>query len=236
MTLFIIVGLAILDSLNPSAILMASTILGFSKQERKLTNLISYSLGMLLTEFSIGIFAVFGILTLINSFLVKNAQILKINGFYHSSVLWWALLVASTIIFIILLKHSDKKNSITLIDKLSKKRVDKKYYFFVLGIIMTFVEFSTAMPYLGAISLLISANIAALIKILYLLLYAFIYIFPQILIIFLYIFKKDLINKLSKKYLERTFNSISNHIGTFFKILLEVIVALGFIVAAWHLV
>ncbi|MFD1123874.1 hypothetical protein ACFQ22_00660 [Lentilactobacillus raoultii] len=237
-TLFIIIGLASLDSLNPSAILMTYAILGFSKNYKKLRNLFSYAFGMMLTEFLIGSIAVFGMLSIINHFLANDVQTIdkKLGQLWHSSISWWLLLGLSTIIFIILLKHSDNRNKVALIDKFSKNITDKGYYFVLLGIMITFVEFSTAMPYLGAISLLIALKQNFLLKTGYLGLYAFIYVLPEILIIGLYFFKREMINNLSQKYFMQFLNTVTTNAGTIFKILLSVLAALGFIIATWHLV
>lgn len=169
--------LALGDSLNPSIILMTLYLLS-TPQPLKRT--FTYISGVYLTNWLLGLFAFFGFGSLLSSLLTRVVN----------STSWWLylleLLAAIALIVISLTMKTDDKNEI-------KKKPENlsPSATFTLGMGLTFVEFSTAAPYLAAISVLSKAQLSSVVSALALALYNIVYIAIPLIIIGSYLFGRE---------------------------------------------
>lgn len=185
--LFYIFGIALLDSINPSATTLIIIIL--LTGQNSIRKSVSYILGIFVSYFTIGI----GIITIYNlSGVGWQLDFGLIRNFLSESSSWF--LYVELIIGLALIispwffkpepkKITNDKKEITSSVSLTG--------FFLLGASITLVELSTAFPYIGAISSLIASENNYITNTLILLVYNFIFISPTLFLVFIYWYKKN---------------------------------------------
>ena len=169
--------LALVDSLNPSIILMTLYLLSTEKPERRTASYIS---AVFLTNWILGLLVYFGLgaalSTIINRIIYTTA--------------WWAygieLIAAIALLVTAVLMKTDADASL----KKKPKRINPAATF-SLGVGLTFFEFSTAAPYLGAISVLTKVEASTLFAVTVLGLYNIIYIGIPLVLFGVYLFRRD---------------------------------------------
>lgn len=160
-----ILGLAVLDSINPSALLATGYLLSRVPEERKTRGVLAYVAGIFAFYFAVGVLLLLGF-----SFAVD-----RLDGLMESR----AAYVGQAIIGVALFAWSwlpPKRPE----EKRWQPKVFKPGVLFGLGVTVTLVEFVTALPYLGAIALLQELQIAFPLKMGVLLLYNVIFILPPL--------------------------------------------------------
>ena len=184
--LFYIFGIALLDSFNPSAIALVIIIL-LTGGNSVLKSLL-YILGIFITYFIIG----FGAITLYTlSGINWKLDFSLASNFVVNPPIWglYLQLVVGSLLIITPWFLKKKKNKA----KQEQTKVASNtslVSIFLLGVTVTFVEFSTAFPYIGAISSLIASRNNYIINVLILLIYNFIFVLPPLIIVLIYWYKK----------------------------------------------
>lgn len=172
-----ILGIAILDSLNPSIILMTLYLLSTEKPIKRTASYIS---GVYLTNLSLGLLAYFGL----------GAAFSVIISRVFSTTAWWAygieLIAAIALIYAAIRM---KTNTDATLRK-KPKAINPKATF-ALGVGATFIEFSTAAPYLGAIAALVKAEPSAAYSVTALILYNIVYIGIPLILLSIYLAKRQ---------------------------------------------
>lgn len=190
----VIAGLALVDSINPSAIAMTTYILTLP-DTTKLKNARSYLLGVFSTYFFIGVIVLLGLETFIPT----------MNNFLKTQTSYYLQAAIGIILFIwAFLPVKELKGFKTDVQFPNSRSFFFK--FFSLGMAITLAELITAAPYFGALLIMQQAN--SLISILILLCYNLIFIFPPFFLCVLYFFNRERferwINKNRKKNKKRT--------------------------------
>jgi cytochrome c biogenesis protein CcdA len=177
MLLLSLIGIAVLDSLNPSIILLTLYLLSTQNPIKRTA---TYIAGVFLTSWTLGLLVYFGL----------GAAFSAILSNVFNATAWWVYgleLVAALVLiyFSVTMKTtSDAKL------KKKPKNINPKSTF-ALGVGATFIEFSTAAPYLAAIAVLIKAEPSALYAILSLGIYNVIYIGIPLIFFGIYLAKRD---------------------------------------------
>jgi cytochrome c biogenesis protein CcdA len=155
-------GLALIDSINPSALGVTLYLLLSGRSAR--ARVLVYIAGVFLTYFVLGILLMLG-LESIQAYLYSSAA-------YAVQGVVGALLL----IYGIFAPGEPKKKART------ETRVGSRNLggLFLLGVTVTVLEFTTALPYLGAIGLLTAADLAATQWLLILLFYTIIFVLPPL--------------------------------------------------------
>jgi hypothetical protein len=199
----ILIPIAILDSFNPSAIILTISMLASGT---KIRNILLYVFGIFCTYFGIGAVLVIGYQFFGSGFKIDLSFVVD---YINKPPLWTILmeLVAGVSLLIYTLIQS-KKTSV--IEKKSKPKiiVQKSILsFFMLGVVITGVESTTALPYFGAISTLFLGNKGVFTNLVLLGIYNIFFILPALTLIRIRLYYKekfDLVlcslQKLSHKY------------------------------------
>ena len=160
-----IFGLAILDSINPSALLATGYLLKRAPEEAKAVSVFAYVAGIFAFYFGVGVLLLLGL-----SFVVN-----ELGAVFESRAAYYVQAAIGVALFIwswIPPKPADEK------------RFHPKAFglgaLFMLGVTVTLVEFVTALPYLGAITLLQETHMAFGLKIGVLFLYNVIFVLPPL--------------------------------------------------------
>lgn len=188
--LLYIFGIALLDSLNPSAIALVIVIL--LSANNSILRSILYIFGIFVTNFAIG----FGVITLyVLSGISWKPDFSLIGNLVVNPPLWtfYAQLVIGLLLIIVPYFLRPKQSDITKQQQipLENSLENSLLSVFLLGVSITFVEFSTAFPYLGAISSLVTSGNNYITNISILLVYNFIFVLPPSCIVFIYWLKKS---------------------------------------------
>lgn len=165
----IVFGIAALDSINPSAILVTFWLL---PRHNYMQAVIAYVLGIFFTYFILGIILLLGFNTFYSTDYAADNLVFLLAELFIGIGLF---------IYSFFIKPGRNDSAI--------KRLEGRTGFlmlFMLGSLVTVIEFTTALPYLGAIGILAGANINACQQILILLAYNVIFIIPPLLIMFAY--------------------------------------------------
>ena len=169
--------LAVVDSLNPSIILMTLYLLSTQGPEKRTASYIS---AVFLTNWVLGVLVYFG--------LGATLSII-INRIIYTTA-WWAygieLIAAVALLVTAFLLKTDADASL----KKEPKRINPAATF-SLGVGLTFFEFSTAAPYLGAIAVLTKAEASALFAIVVLGLYNIVYVGIPLTLFGIYLIRRE---------------------------------------------
>jgi cytochrome c biogenesis protein CcdA len=172
-----LIAIALVDSLNPSIILMTLYLLSTEKPLNRTTAYIS---GVFLTNWALGLLAYFG-LGAVFSVLIDRVV---------NASAWWVYaleLVAGIALLVAAYSVNTSKDA-----KLHKKpkAIDPRATF-VLGIVATFIEFSTAAPYLAAIAVLTRADVSSLYAVFSFAVYNIVYVIIPLALFAVYLYKKE---------------------------------------------
>ena len=169
--------LAGVDGLNPSIILMTLYLLSTERPEKRTA---SYIFAVFVTNWTLGLLVYFGLGAVLSTI---------INQIMYATS-WWAYglqLIAAVALLIaaVMMKTETDANL-----KRKPKKINPAATF-SLGVGLTFLEFSTAAPYLGAIAALTKAAPPALLVITALGLYNIIYVGIPLALFGIFLFKQD---------------------------------------------
>ena len=201
MLLLSLIGIAMLDALNPSIILLTLFLLS---TRNPIKRTVAYIAGVFLTSWTLGLFVYFGLGA---AFLVIVSNVLNASA-------WWVYgleLVAAIILIYVSVTMS---TSIDTKLKKQPKNIDPKATF-ALGVGATFIEFSTAAPYLAAIALLTKAEPSAFYVVTSLGIYNVIYIGIPLIFLGIYLAKRDK----ARPVLENLNNIVSHYMKKVAKVL-----------------
>lgn len=173
---FSFMGIAVVDSINPSALLVT----GVLARHKKANSLVpAYIAGVFSAYFILGVLIFSGL-----------SSLATMSGDISNSPIAFGVEVAvglAAMLFAIFYKP--KPNGSRIRQKLHGIISPKAA--FVIGVSVTFVEFSTALPYLAAIRLLVQSHVSLFVGITMLLLYNFIFILPPVVLFVIYQFTRS---------------------------------------------
>jgi len=181
--LLYILGIALVDSLNPSAIALVIVILISSK--KPVLRALFYILGVFITYFSLGFMI---LLAYRLSGISWQPDWSFVSDFVARPPVWsyyLQVLIALLLILYPLLGQNQPKQKIEK-NKQNYENETGLWKTFLLGVTVTFVEFSTALPYLAALTSIITTNYGLATDLIILVVYNFIFIGPPLLITGLY--------------------------------------------------
>lgn len=177
MLLLSLLGIAVLDSLNPSIILLTLYLLS-TQQPAKRTA--AYITGVFLTNWTLGLLVYFGLGA---AFSVAISKLINTTA-------WWAygleLVAAIALIYAAITMKASSEARL----KKKPKSINPKATF-ALGVGATFIEFSTAAPYLGAIAALTKAEPSALYAITSLGIYNVVYVGIPLVFFAIYLAERE---------------------------------------------
>ena len=167
-----LLGLAIVDSINPSALLMTGYILMKAPQERRTRMVFAYVAGILGIYFALGVFLVLGLdaLLTIAGPLGESQLLLYLQALLGSGMLVWSLMPARP--------------------RTASNRFRPKSFSYIamlsLGAAITFAELITAFPYFAAAGLLQQATVTLELKLGLLAVYNLIFVAPPLIMLAIY--------------------------------------------------
>jgi cytochrome c biogenesis protein CcdA len=172
-----LVGLAVIDSINPSALVAAGLILTKAPQERKNRAILWYVVGVYVAYLLFGIALTFGLDTLIATFssVINNRLVYILQAILGVAMLTWA----------ILFKPRPRRT-----EKITPRLFTSKSLF-LLGAAVTLAEVVTAFPYFGAIGIMEQAGLLPLVSVVILLFYNIIFVLPPLILALIYRFNKE---------------------------------------------
>jgi cytochrome c biogenesis protein CcdA len=169
-----LVAVAALDSLNPTAISLQIYLLSTPKP---IDRSIAFILGVFLTYWAAGLFAILGLRTLVVS-MISNANVSFPDPYVYTIqlLIGLALLIAG-----VSFKSSPQANRGESPQKLTLGRT------FLLGMAVTLFDFPTALPYLAAIEQIARAKLDLFSIMGVLGVYNLVFVFPQIMLLAIYL-------------------------------------------------
>jgi hypothetical protein len=202
----ILIPIAILDSFNPSAILLTISMLASGT---KIRNILLYIFGIFFTYFGLGAILVIGYQYFGSGFKLD----INFVGDYISKPPLWTIMIEFFIgVSLLIYTISQEKSKNLTTKKIKPKTIEQKSMisFFILGVVITGVESTTALPYFGAISTLFLANKGILINLILLGIYNIFFILPALLLIIIRLYYKEKFDRvinsirtLSNKYIPK---------------------------------
>lgn len=187
--LVLVLGIALLDSLNPSALVITLLLL---TQKRSKVKVITYITAIFTAYLSIGIVVMLGldiVADLVDDLLYSPIAY-AIQG----------MLGAFMLIYSFIAPNKAASRTTHLPESPSPMGI------FLLGITVTIVEFSTALPYIGALGLLTNANLSIIQWLLILMVYNVIFVTPPLVLLFLYCVLGDHLEQRFARYREKVDN------------------------------
>lgn len=169
-----VLGIAALDSINPSAILVTFWLL---PRQNYVQAIIAYVTGIFLTYLALGIILLLGF-----------SKITSISDTSNNLAFLMAELFIGIGLFVYSFFIKPSRNDSAL------KRLEGRtnlLALFMLGSLVTVIEFTTALPYVGAIGILASTNINIYQQLSLLLAYNLIFIMPPLIIMYAYMLLGD---------------------------------------------
>jgi cytochrome c biogenesis protein CcdA len=160
-----IVGLAVVDSINPSALLATIVLLLRGRSARRLVAV--YLVAVLGTYFSIGLVLTLG-LGLTPQAVVESDAAYLTQGVLGAGMLAYAVLAPN------------RKGRRGAAEDRRLPTVSRPVAVFALGIAVTFIELPTALPYLGAVGAITRADLAVADWLPLLVLYNLIFVLPPL--------------------------------------------------------
>jgi cytochrome c biogenesis protein CcdA len=160
-----IVGLAVVDSINPSALLATIVLLLRGRSARPLVAL--YLVAVLVTYFTIGLVLTLGF-GLTPQALVESDAAYLAQGVLGAGMLAYAVLAP------------DRLGRPGAVEHRGLPTVSRPVAVFALGMVVTFLELPTALPYLGAVGAITRADLAPADWLPLLVLYNLIFVLPPL--------------------------------------------------------
>lgn len=173
-----LIGIATVDSLNPTTI---AFLIYFLSTPKPVIRSVTFVFGVFAAYLTGGLLFIFGISQLITNF---------VNNFIVSA--GWFIYVIQFIIGVVLIVIGLKINQFSNNQPTKKRpKVLKPFNTFLLGFAATFWDIPTALPYIAAIEQIVKANLNFSEIIVLLIIYNFIFVFPAIILIVVYIMFTD---------------------------------------------
>ena len=191
--LLLTIGTSAADSLNPMGIAQQFILQGLVKKKHHIW---AYIVSMGATNFAGGLIVYLGagafIQKYMDTFLSKYSNIIYISEFILG------LLVLMSVLFLLMKRYTKKLQEEILMlkgispdtdadDSAPKIKSVKPIYLAFLGILSTFMELTTALPYFAFLAILLTYSLPLWVVILILILYNIIYSSPLIVLYFLYV-------------------------------------------------
>ena len=170
-----LIAIAVLDSLNPSAIALQVYLLGTTKP---IPRSIAFVIGIFFAYGTSGLLAVLGLNELIQTVIVNS-------GFSLSTPLLNTIQLLIGVILLVVgitLRIPTQSEPVKVTTKLTLART------FLLGMSVTILELPTALPYFAAIEQIARANLDLLSIMSILVLYNLIFVLPPIALVVIYLF------------------------------------------------
>lgn len=169
--LVIVLGLALVDSINPSALAITLYLLA---QERPVPKILAYVAGIFSAYVALGVFLMLGLDTALHTIggVREHPVVYGVQAAVGLSLLVYALSAKA--------ETQDPNKQKTRLPAASKLGG-----MFVAGVLITFVESSTALPYLAAIGVLLHAGVGPAVWIPMLLTYNLIFVLPPLALLVL---------------------------------------------------
>lgn len=190
-----LLGLSLLDCLNPATI---ATLILLLPMVKKVSHSSIFIWGTFIVYFTIGVSFYYGIDKFIKSFVIevitKNTHTLSILGIIMGMI----LLGIAVRLAINILKTFNKNEDVKEVNMIKIKNVGPKALI-ILSIVSTLSDAPTAVPYIGFISKLLGMDLSFLGVVLMLLVYCFIYILPMLILYLSYQKLKDKFEKIVSK-------------------------------------
>lgn len=166
-----LLGLALLDSLNPSALAVTLYLLLTGKSIAP--KVLTYVAAVFLAYFGIGALLMLGL----------DAVVAGFGEYFESPITYGiqGVIGAAMLLYSFLAPKKTGKESET-----RRPRSQRLGAIFLLGLTITVVEFSTALPYLGALGILTNADLAAAQWLPILVAYNLIFVSPPLLLLLAY--------------------------------------------------
>ena len=165
-SLLALLGLALLDSLNPSALAMTLYLVTTGAQASRV---LTYIAAVFITYFTVGLLLLLGLTSLLSTF---QGALESTAAYIVQAVIGAAMLIYSF--------SPNKRGEAEAVTKAPRSQGFAAM--FLLGVTITTVEFPTAFPYLGAIGILDSLRLPFLGWLLLLLGYNLIFVVPPLLL------------------------------------------------------
>ncbi len=185
--IFVLIPIAVLDSINPSAIIL--TVLMLSK-DTKIKNILSYILGIFISYLAIGA----GALLLYRFFGAGYKLDFSFAYEYINSPPLW-MIVLQFIAGMAILANTlyRRKYPKTKAEQPKTKSLTQTSLlsYFALGVGITGVEATTALPYFGAISTMFLANKGLFVNLILVFFYCVIFVLPPLVLIGIRLIYKD---------------------------------------------
>lgn len=163
-----IVGLAVVDSVNPSALLATIVLLLRGRQARPLVAV--YLVAVLATYFAIGVVLTLG-LGLTPEAVIESDAAYLVQGALGAVVLGYAVAAPS---------HRRRRGSL---EPARLPTATRPVAVFALGMAVTVLELPTALPYLGAVGAITRADLAVTEWLPLLVLYNLIFVLPPLVLL-----------------------------------------------------
>lgn len=181
-------GLALLDSLNPSALAVTLYLLLAGKSIAP--KVLTYVAAVFLAYFGIGALLMLGL----------GAVVAGFGEYFESPVAYGiqGVIGAAMLLYSFLAPGGKDKGTATRLP-----RSQRLGAIFLLGLTITVVEFSTALPYLAAIGILTNADLAAAQWLPILIAYNLIFVSPPLLLLLAYRLSGDRLQARFARYRER---------------------------------
>jgi len=164
-----LLGLALVDSINPSALVVAAVILTKSRPEHRASGLLAYIAGVFVSYLALGLLVLAGIDSVLNLArdLAASRPVLIGQAVAGGLLLLYAILAPATV------------------DARKRRRRDELLHralrpapLFIYGAYVTVVELVTALPYFAALALLSNASLPLAVTVAVLAAYCLIFITP----------------------------------------------------------
>jgi cytochrome c biogenesis protein CcdA len=191
--------IALVDSLNPSAIVMTFVMLGYGS--KRVLKALIYILGIFVAYFSIGLALLIAYKLLGSSIKIDLSWIENLINKPPQFAYWVQLVVGILLVIYSFIYRKKVKKSVDLeVDSNNQaKKPQNLIAVFLTGISITFVEASTALPYFGGVSSIVLSSQSWLENLIQLLYYNIIFVFPPLIVTSIYFFNRDRFQIITEK-------------------------------------
>jgi len=192
--LVMIGGLALLDTLSPTALGVTIYLL-LTEKERLGSRLMIYLLTVAVIYFSVGVAIMLGL----------DAFLARFSSIFQNRIVSWVMLIIGGILFIASFYYPKGKKT-----DLPRPKSKSKKSMITLGFMTSLIEVGAAFPYFAAIGLMSTSNLAVFQWLPIMAGYNFIMILPPLILFALHL----LLGRVMTKPLERLQIKLSKHSGS----------------------
>ncbi|WP_409347101.1 GAP family protein [Paenibacillus sp. MBLB4367] len=192
--LFMVGGLALLDTLSP-ATLGVTVYLLLTEKERLSSRLMIYLVTVAAFYFSVGVAFMLGLDALLATF----------SSIFQNRIVSWVMLIIGGILFIASFYYPKSKKS-----DLPRPKSKSKTSMIALGVTTSLIEVGAAFPYFAAIGLMTTSNLAVFQWFPIIVGYNFIMVLPPLILFTLHL----LLGGVMQRPLERLQIKLSKHSGS----------------------